>query len=89
MPHLRMLHVGGIEVGKRRITDSHKGNRNEIFYDLNSALFDYCYANALPIKQLPPLDDWTRSAEDANYWGYTIPELDVIVWIRTEFVEFK
>jgi hypothetical protein len=89
MPATRRLHIGGINIGKERAGDALEGSRKELIYELNCMLFDYFYANSMEIKQLPPLDDWAQSIEDSSYWGYTFPETEITVWIRSELIEFK
>lgn len=85
---LKTLHTGGITVGRETVCIVHKSKLHEVMHELNGQLFDYCYSNQLPIRQLPVLDDFTRSQEDPSYWSCAFPDLGMLVWLRTELIEF-
>lgn len=87
---LKLLHTGLIRIGKEIVFIANKGTRQYCLFELNNWLFDYCYANALPIVQLPPLDDWTPSDERENMWSFDPIELPTIaVILKSELVEFN
>jgi hypothetical protein len=88
MPHVRTVHIGGIDVNRESVCTVVKGSRLDLMKDLNNWLFDYFYAHNFPIRQLPPLDDWTRSTEDPTYYSLAFPDVEWHIWFRTEPVEF-
>jgi hypothetical protein len=56
---------------------------------LNQFLLDFCLVNARKIIQLPPLDDWTRSAENPSYWSVTLTELNLTISLHSTLVNFS
>jgi hypothetical protein len=89
MPVVKTVHHGGIEHNGKLAKVFAKSSRPELVKELNSWFFDYFYANKEKVRQLPPLDDWTHSTEDATYWYIGFPEGEWKVWISWEPVEFK
>jgi len=88
MPQLKTLHMGCIALDKETVYTVLKGKLHETMYELNGWLFDYLYANKLPILQLPPLDDFTRSDDDPSMWYIHFPTPEWKIWIKTENVSF-
>jgi len=85
---VKTVHIGGISLMKEDMFTVVRAKRHLTISELNNWLFDYLYAHEYPIKQLPPLDDWTRSSEDATYWHIKFPDPEWTIWIRSESVEF-
>lgn len=86
MPMTATVHIGSIDKQNERLCTVVKGSRHDVIYALNQWLFDYFRDLALPIKQLPPLDDWSR---DGNKWYIRFPYDDWIVVIDSDIVEFR
>ena len=89
MSRMLSVHIGGIDLGRDRLFDVVKTKRSDVLYELNNWLFDYRYANQLPIIQLPALDDWTHSHEDGSYWSIAFPDSEWNIWMRSELLEFQ
>ena len=88
MPLVKTVHVGGVNLGKENMITVFHAKRHDTIYDLNNWLFDFQYANGYVIKQLQPLDDWTRSEEDSTMWFCHLPDSEWTIWVRSEVVEF-
>jgi hypothetical protein len=88
MPLFKIVHLGGIDLGRERCVTVIKGKRAEVLYELNNWLFDFFYAHCQPIKQLPHLDDWTHSDEDDSHWSVAFPDIEWQVWLKSELIEF-
>jgi hypothetical protein len=89
MAHRHTVHSGTIKVGNETVASEVKANRHILLRELNNWLFDYSYANNLrPFIQLPPLDEWTRSKEDPDYWYVDFPAINATAQIRSELLEF-
>lgn len=88
MALLKNIHHGVIQHNGHIVKTLVESNRQKLIYELNTWFLDYCYANNLDIEQLPPLDDWTRSDEDASCWAVEFPDATWQVSIRHELMEF-
>lgn len=86
---IKTIHLAGIKQHNIIIKTFTAASRQKLIYELNTWFFDYFYANQYPIKQLPPIDDWKRSTEDATYWSIKFPDDNWEVWIRHELMEFQ
>lgn len=58
-----IIHVGNIEQDRERLQTFAKSSRIKLMYSINTWLFDFFRDLNLPIRQLPPLDDWTRKGK--------------------------
>lgn len=86
---IKLLHIGGVDLGKERLCTVFKTTQPQVIHELNNWFFDYLYANQKPIRQLPPLDDWTHSTEDVTFWSVGFPEHDWCVWVKSDILEYK
>jgi hypothetical protein len=89
MLKVRPVYLGVIQLDRESLYTTIQSTFHDTMGDLNSWFFDYLYANSKPIKQLPPLDDWVRSADDATIWTIAFPDPEWYVWVRTDYIEFK
>jgi len=89
MPITKTLHIGTVLIGKETVYAVHRGTRHSCLSDLNDWIFDYCRANAKILIQLPPMDDWQRSLEDASVWSFFIEYLEIMVILQSESIEFQ
>jgi hypothetical protein len=88
MSLLKTVHVGTIQLGPETMFTIVKPDRQKLIYALNDWMFDYQYANSMDIKQIPPLDDWDHSHEDATCWAINFPNLEWTIIVRAEPIEF-
>lgn len=88
MPLVKTVHMGGVDRQESNLVTFVRGKQHKILYELNNWWFDYFYAHGERVRQLPPLDDWCRSADDPSYWYIIFPADGWSVWIRSEPVEF-
>jgi hypothetical protein len=85
---VKTVHIGGINLGKENMATVFQAKRQKLIYELNDWIFEYQYAHQYPIQQLPPLDDWMRSQEDATCWYVHFPDPEWTVWVRSSIIEF-
>lgn len=84
MPRLHTVHIGRITHHGKMVAHAAKPSRHALLFELNNWFFDYFYANGLPIQTLPPLDDWTHSAEHNDVWTVQFPSPEWSVSVETE-----
>lgn len=85
----KTVHIGTISLNDKSECTVLRASRQETIQELNNWLFDYLHANVLPIEQLPPLDDWDHSEEDASMWYIEFPDPGWLITLRTEQITFK
>lgn len=66
-----IVHLGSVDLNTERLFTVIKTTRPKVIYELNIWLFDYLRDHNLKIKQLPPLDDWTRVKPN---WVYKLSD---------------
>lgn len=88
MPRMHTVHMGVISHNGTALKTCAKPNRHELLFELNNWFFDYFYANQLPIRSIPPLDDWTRSTEHMNIWTVHFPTPEWTIQIESEPMVF-
>jgi hypothetical protein len=87
MALVKSIHVGVIVHDARTIKTFVQSSKTKLLYDINCWFFDYFRSRDTAIHQLPPLDDWTCSKDDASYWYLALDD-GWAVWIRSDIVEF-
>jgi len=88
MPLIKTLHHGGIRHDGHLVHVFTESSRQKLIYAINNWFLDYSCAKQIDVVQLPPLDDWQRSTEDATFWTVTFPEDGWEVFVRSEVIEF-
>ena len=49
-------------------------SRTTVLYELNLWFLHYFSARLIPIRQLPPLDNWTMDKEQYDAWSVHFPD---------------
>ena len=88
MTLLKRVYVGQLHLNGEPQKTFVRGKRKELLLDLNGCIFDYLNNNNLPIKNLPPLDDWSRSSENPELWSLQFPDAEWLVTMQSEVIEF-
>lgn len=88
MTTLKTVHLGAVVLGRETVFALCRPTLHKTIAELNNWLFDYLYANQLPIHQLPPLDDWTHAIEDDTLWFIHFPDDEWLVTVKSELLEF-
>ena len=79
------VHIGGVNYKNKTIyTTTVFPSVQSVIRQLNVWLFDHLHAKKEEMKQLPPLDDWSWSDEDASMWYIKYPSDDYLIWTRRE-----
>jgi hypothetical protein len=87
MTLVKSVHIGAVVHNDCTLKTFMQSSKIKLLYEINIWFFDYFRANKLPVYQLPPLDDWTRSHDDPSYWHIDLYN-NWSIWIRTDTVEF-
>jgi hypothetical protein len=88
MTTLKIVHVGNVILGRETVFTLCRPSLHKTIAELNDWLFDYLYVNQLPVRQLPPLDDWEHAMEDNRLWFIHFPNDEWLITIKSELLEF-